>query len=103
MISGLVLYIEVLLLTNSHEKGVVQYDPISAYFQGDPISAYFLIIALEVLFALIKNKIDMKGIVLYDHRSLFTAYTNNSTFFIEDISSVKMLFEIFKEFSCFFG
>ena len=32
--------------------------------QGDPISAYLFIVALEVLFDLTKNKVDIKGIAL---------------------------------------
>ena len=71
--------------------------------QGDPISACFFIIALEVLFALIKHKVDVKGIELYDHTFLFTAYSDHSTFFLKDIYSVKVLVETFKEFSCFSG
>ena len=69
--------------------------------QGDSISAYLFIISLEVPFALIKNKIDIKCIDLYDHTFLFTVYADNSTFFLKDISSVKMLVEICKKFSCF--
>ena len=34
---------------------------------------------------------------------LFTTYTDDSTFFLKDISSVKMLVETFKKFSCFSG
>ena len=64
---------------------------------------YLFIIALEVLFALIKNKVDIKVIDLYDHTFLFTAYADYSTFFLKDIYSVKMLVETFKEFSYFYG
>ena len=46
----------------------------------------FFIITLEVVFALIKNKVDIKGIDLYDHTFLFTA-----------------LVETLKEFSCISG
>ena len=59
--------------------------------QGDPISAHLFIITFEVLFALIKNKVDTKGIDLFDHTFLFTAYADDWTFFLKDISSVKML------------
>ena len=64
---------------------------------------HLFIIALEVLFALIKNKVDIEGIDLNGHTFLFTAYVGDSTFFLKDISSVKMLAETFKEFSCFSG
>ena len=85
---------EVLLLSIHIKRGA---------HQGDPISAYLFIIALEVFFALIKNKVDIKSIDLFDHIFLFTAYADESTFFLKDISSVKMLVETFKEFSCFSG
>ena len=85
---------EVLLLSIHIKRGAGQ---------GDPISAYLFIIALEVFFALIKNKVDIKSIDLFDNIFLFTAYADESTFFLKDISSVKMLVETFKEFSCFSG
>ena len=47
--------------------------------QGDPISAYFFIMAFEVLFALIKSKVVIRGIDLQDHSFLFTAYVDEST------------------------
>ena len=68
---------------------------------GYPISAYFFIIALEVLFVLIKNKVDMKGIDLFDHAFLFPAYADDSTFFLKDISSVKILVETLNNFLVF--
>ena len=61
--------------------------------QGDPISTYLFIIIIEVLFALIKNKVYTKGIDLYDHSSLFTDYIDDLTFFRKDISSVTILVE----------
>ena len=71
--------------------------------QGDPISAYLFIIALEVLFTLIKSKDNINGIDLYDYSFSFTAYADDSTFFLKDIASVKILFDTFKVFSCFSG
>ena len=44
----------------------------------------------EVLFALIKSKVVIRGIELYTHLFLFIAYVDDSTFFLKDISSVKM-------------
>ena len=52
---------------------------------------------------MIKNKVDIKSIVLYDHTFLFTAYAYDSTFSLKGISSVKMLVESFKEFTSFSG
>ena len=44
-----------------------------------------------------------KDIDLYDHTFLFTAYADDLSFFLKDISTVKMLIETFKEFFCFSG
>ena len=57
---------------------------------------------LKVLSGCIKNKVDIKGTDLYNHSFSFTAYANDSIFFLKDTSSFKMLVETFKEF-CFSG
>ena len=56
---------------------------------------------MEVLFSLIKNKVDMKGTELFDHTFLFTAYADDSTFFLKYIFSFKMLVETYGKFSFF--
>ena len=40
--------------------------------QGDPISAYLFILALEILFLLIKNDTSVKGIKVFDYFSLYS-------------------------------
>ena len=69
--------------------------------QGDPISAYIFIIALEVLFALIKSRNNINGINLYDYSFLFTAYADDSTFCLKNLASVKILVNTFKVFHVF--
>ena len=97
------------ILINDQQSCVINGGFATQYFTrkrgacpGDPISACLFIIALEVLFALIKNEVNIEGTVLGDHRFLFTSCADNSTFFLNDISSVKMLVETFKV-SCFSG
>ena len=58
---------------------------------------------MEVLLILIKNKDNIKGIDLYDHSFLFTAYADDLTFFLKDIVSFRVLIDTFKLFSCFSG
>ena len=60
--------------------------------RGDPISAYLFIFALKVFFVFIKNKVDIKGIDLFDHTFLFTAYAGDSTL---KIKTVKILIETY--------
>ena len=67
------------------------------------MSAYLFIIALEVLFTLIKSKDNINGIDLYDCSFLFTVYADDSTLFLKDIASVRILVDTFKVFSCFSG
>ena len=94
------------ILLNDQQSSVLNGGLTTHYFilergarQGDSISAYLFIIALEVL----KNKDNIKGIDLYDHCFLFIAYADDSTFFLKDIVSLRVLIDTFKLFSCFSG
>ena len=71
--------------------------------QGDPISAYLFILALEVLFELIKNNDGIRGITIFNHTFLYTTFADDSTFFFNDLLSVKNLVDTFKVFSLFSG
>ena len=64
--------------------------------QGDPISAYLCIIALEVLFTLIKSKDNINSIDLCNYSFLFTASADVSTIFLKDIASARILINTFK-------
>ena len=64
--------------------------------QGDPISADLFILALEVLCELIKNNVDIRGITIFNHAFLYTAIADDSTFFLNDLLSVKNLIDTFK-------
>ena len=69
--------------------------------QGDSTSAYLFILALEILFLLIKNDTSRKGIKVFDYVFLSTAYAVDSTFFLKDLASVKKLLNIFSYYSKF--
>ena len=67
--------------------------------QGDPISAFLYILALEILFLLIKTK---PGLTMFDLCYLYSTYANDATFFLKDTISIKSLvgtFHLFSEFS----
>ena len=57
--------------------------------QGDPISAYLFILALELFFILIKSNKNIHGINIFNHDFLYTAYADDTTFFLKDLDSVK--------------
>ena len=49
--------------------------------QGHPISEYLFIIALEVVFSLIKANPDIKSVQVFSHTFLYSAYADGTTFF----------------------
>ena len=98
------------VLLNKQQSCVINGGFTTQYFnlekgarQGDPISAYLFILALEVLFELIKNNDDIRGITIFNHAFLYTAFADDSTFFLNDLLSVKNLIDTFTVFSLFSG
>ena len=71
--------------------------------QGDPVSAHLFILVLEILFLFTKKHPKIKGIEIFEHCFLYTAYTDDMTFFLKDAQSSKNVVEIFNTFSLFFG
>ena len=71
--------------------------------QGNPISAYVFILCLEILFILIKNDPNIKGIEIFEYCYLYTAYADDTTFFLKDENSIVHLSEKLKLFSDFSG
>ena len=69
--------------------------------QGDPIAAYLFILALEMLFIMIKNNNAIKPLDICDSTFLYSAYADDATFFLKDDESVKTLFETIKLFSSY--
>ena len=63
--------------------------------QGDPISAYLFILVLEILFLYIEENKIIKGLNIFNHIFLYTAYADDTTFFVKDKES---LIEVMKAF-----
>ena len=63
--------------------------------QGDPISAYLFILCLEILFIFIKNNLRIKGIKIFEHCFIYSAYADDATFFLKDEQSIKELVQTF--------
>ena len=58
---------------------------------------------LEILFISIKKHPEIKGIEIFEHCFLYTAYADDTTFFLKDAQSIENLVEIFNTFSLFSG
>ena len=67
--------------------------------QGDRISTYLFILCLEIVFILIKASKRVKGINIFEHTYLYSAYGDSTTFFLRQKRFVKELFNKFATFS----
>ena len=99
-----ILWIKILL--NDQESCVIKGGKTTKYFmlcrgvrQGNPISTFLLILALEILFLIIKTKPEIAVLTLFDHCYLFSAYSDDKTFFLKDTISIKNMVDIFHSFS----
>ena len=71
--------------------------------QGEPISAYFFILVLEIVFLFTKESKKINGLDILDKTFLYTAYTDDTTFFLKDTKPVcnrvneyfRYIFEVF--------
>ena len=71
--------------------------------QGDPISAYLLILILEIVFLFTKENKKINGLNIFDKTFLYTAYADDTTFFLKDKKSVIELMNNFDTLSKFSG
>ena len=67
--------------------------------QGDPIAAYLFIIALEMMFIMVKEDESINPIELCNSKFLYSAYADDVTFFLKDRNSVIALLQVIKKFS----
>ena len=80
------------ILLRDQESGVINGGTTTKYFsfrrgarQGDPISAFLFILALEILFILMKSKPQIEGMTNFNYNYLYSAYADDTTFFLKDI------------------
>ena len=99
-------WIEAIL--NKLESCVINSGKTTQYFQlnrgacqGDPISAHLFILVMEVLFTLINNNEKIQGLDILNYCFLYSAYADDSTFFLQNIDSVIELARHLKNFHLF--
>ena len=69
----------------------------------NPVSAYLFILCLEIVLVLIKANKRVKGINIFEHIYLYSAYADDTTFFISDKRSINELINTFATFSKYSG
>ena len=94
-----------MILLNDQESCVINGSKTTKYFildrdasQGDPISAFLFNLSLEILFLLIKTKPEIAGLTIFDHCYLYSAYADDTTFFLKDTISIKNMVNTFHFF-----
>ena len=66
--------------------------------QGDPLPPYLFVIAVEALAIAIRQKPDIKGIVIGQEETKVLQYTDDTTATLADVDSAKSLFKLIEIF-----
>ena len=97
------------IVLNEQESCVINGGITTKYFkfeigarQSDPVTAYLFILCLEILFMLIKNSKNIKGIETFQN-TFVSAYEHDSDFFLRDKISINELMNTINYFLSFTG
>ena len=58
---------------------------------------------METFFTLAKSNSNIKPLEIFNFKYLITSYADDTTFFLKDLNSAKIIFQIFDKFSKFSG
>ena len=95
----------VAILLKNHASCVINGGKTIKYFllgtgvhQADPILAILFILALEILFLLIKTKPEIAGLKIFYLFYIYSAYGDDMTFFLKNTISIKHMINTFQFF-----
>ena len=94
------------ILLERQKSYIIKTGTTTSYFnlekcarQGDPVSAYLFILCLEILFLLVKANHKIRGVNVFQYTYLYTAYSDDATFFLKNKNSIRQIMETFHTFS----
>ena len=96
-----ILWVKILL--NDQELCVINGGKTTKYFMLGRGACQGEILALEILFLLIKTKPDIAVLTVFDHCYLYSAYADHTFFFLKNTISIKNMVDTFHFFSDFSG
>ena len=80
------------------ESGIINERKTKKYFklergapQRDPIFAYLFILVLEIFSTFVKNNPKIKGLNIFKHEFSYTAYADDTTFFLNRKPAVELM------------
>ena len=98
------------VLLNNQQSCVINVSFTTQYFklergtrQGDSILAYLFVLVLEIVFLLIQENKKIHGLNIFNHTFLYTAYADDTTFFLSNQQSLTEVIKVFEQFSLFSG
>ena len=98
------------ILLRNQESCIINGGTTTKYFklekgarQGDPIPAYLFILVLEIIFIFIRENKNIEGINIFDNKSVYFAYADDTTFFLSDEDSVIEVMNAFDKLSLLSG
>ena len=69
--------------------------------QGDSLSPYLFILVLEILFIQVRSNTDILGFTIEDISLKLSAYVDDAYYFLKDIVSLQVLYQLFSNFEEF--
>ena len=94
------------MFLNDQESCIINGGVATQYFklekgarQGDPVSDYLFILSLETLFTIVKNNKDIKSLKILGNTFLYTAYADETTFFLKNWVKLLNTISLFSLFS----
>ena len=87
------------VMNNVHSTGYFNLE--RGTRQRDPISVFLFALTIEVLFIMVRSKVNIRGLSIFDNEIKLTACADDTTIFIKDLNSFYHLIHVFDQFQNF--